>query len=539
MHAVISVGFLLLVGVQQFHLLVPPDQSLHPQSHDPCRENCGSFLGLFPKYKLCHDSTSQSYCTAFPRWHQRDPFVSCGDCQLVEESSTELSLNGDQDEKGILVDFHWEDACSDSPYDYVGTLVFCEQENGTFGYRSWNDALPCGSSSPLLRLRPGFAYQLRLINEASEPTNLHPHGLYVSGDGNADDITRYAGPGECLLFNWTLSEDHMDGTFLYHAHRHNITNHQVSGGAIGMLFVDTATPQTRPSWVDREKLLFIKSSKDEDFVNGMPKLHVPLIANTWYRFRIAVGDARGKLRSLRFDPEQCEVRLVAADGVWRSRGAAAPAFHYEVTGSTRMDLAVACQSSSGIWYRVNSTDDAEPIVVLDVSEGPAELNALEEWIPPRPSHLQSIANLDMDDTWNITISKETGINGYLYDHERPIETFEFGQYHQWRLYNTDRHPFHLHIYHMQIVTPGGCGNIFEEGEWYDTISADAAVTDHCTVRFRMNAFSGRTVLHCHQLSHEDLGVMVWTDVIGGPDNSFLQVGSRETVFCEICALLLL
>lgn len=522
----------MVVLAQQFSRILPSNGLLLQQAPDPCREYCGSFLGLFPKYKLCQEAASESFCTAFPRFHQRDPFVSCGECQAIE--TTDLSI--ENSEKGLLLSFDWEEACQDSPYDYVGTLVFCEQGNGTYGYRLQNDTLPCGSSSPLLRLRPGLAYQLRLVNEASKATNLHPHGLYISGDGNADDITRYAGPGECLLYNWTIPDTHMDGTYLYHAHRHNISNHQVSGGAIGMLLIDTTSSQVRPPWVDREKILLLKSSKDQDFANGMPKLRVPLVANTWYRLRIAIGDARGKVRSLQFDPEQCEVRLVAADGVWRSRGAAASAFHYQVTGSTRIDLAIACRvpGTSGIWYRVNSKCDEEPLVVLEVSKGPSELGVLEDWISPRPSHLQNLAKLDMQDTWNITISKETGINGVMYDHERPIQTFEFGQYHQWQIYNTDRHPFHLHIYHMQIVTPGGCGNIFEEGEWYDTISADADVADHCTVRFRMDAFSGRTVLHCHQLSHEDLGVMVWTDVIGGPDNGFLQVESQETAWCEVC-----
>ena len=40
--------------------------------------------------------------------------------------------------------------------------------------------------------------------------------------------------------------------------------------------------------------------------------------------------------------------------------------------------------------------------------------------------------------------------------------------------STNFHPFHMHLYHMQIATPGGCG-AHEEGEFYDTISPLQAI----------------------------------------------------------------
>ena len=64
---------------------------------------------------------------------------------------------------------------------------------------------------------------------------------------------------------------------------------------------------------------------------------------------------------------------------------------------------------------------------------------------------------------------------------------------------------------MQIVEPGGCG-MHEEGQYYDIISASGS----CTVRFRMADIGGRCVMHCHVLTHEDNGAMVWVDVQGGP-----------------------
>lgn len=55
--------------------------------------------------------------------------------------------------------------------------------------------------------------------------------------------------------------------------------------------------------------------------------------------------------------------------------------------------------------------------------------------------------------------------------------------HEWTLKGSGAHPFHLHLYHMLVVTPGGCG-AHEFGEFYDTISASG----DCKVRFRTADF---------------------------------------------------
>jgi hypothetical protein len=80
---------------------------------------------------------------------------------------------------------------------------------------------------------------------------------------------------------------------------------------------------------------------------------------------------------------------------------------------------------------------------------------------------------------------------------------------EWSIKGATNHPFHLHIYHVQVQDD--CGP-YEAGEYYDVIAGN------CDVRFEMGAaeaFEGRTILHCHILEHEDQGAMGWMDVIGG------------------------
>lgn len=47
-------------------------------------------------------------------------------------------------------------------------------------------------------------YHLTLVNNAHIDTNIHTHGLHVSGVGTVDDVTRVAEPGKCLTYEVRL-----------------------------------------------------------------------------------------------------------------------------------------------------------------------------------------------------------------------------------------------------------------------------------------------------------------------------------------------
>ena len=88
---------------------------------------------------------------------------------------------------------------------------------------------------------------------------------------------------------------------------------------------------------------------------------------------------------------------------------------------------------------------------------------------------------------------------------------------EWKLYGLGKstHPLHLHVHHMQIISAtcvAGSANCDQAlldawvspGEWRDVFPTFEA---ELTVRFRATDFPGETVLHCHFLRHEDLGMM--------------------------------
>ena len=84
---------------------------------------------------------------------------------------------------------------------YRAAIEFCsDPKKDLFGYGPVGNCVP-GGPAPLIRIKPKEFYHLTLYNNAHIDTNLHTHGLHVSGVGTVDDVTRVAKPGECLTYD--------------------------------------------------------------------------------------------------------------------------------------------------------------------------------------------------------------------------------------------------------------------------------------------------------------------------------------------------
>jgi len=83
---------------------------------------------------------------------------------------------------------------------YKGVLEFCsDADKGLYGYGLLGECVP-GQPSPLIRMKPKTFYQLTVVNNGQVATNIHTHGLHVSGVGTVDDVTRLVEPGNCLTY---------------------------------------------------------------------------------------------------------------------------------------------------------------------------------------------------------------------------------------------------------------------------------------------------------------------------------------------------
>lgn len=318
------------------------------------------------------------------------------------------------------------------------------------------------------------------------------------------------------------------------------------------------------SFFQNEILLQYKSVLDKtiypnqrtNFLNGKmfknsssdALLDLTLTTDQYYYFRISFVVISDPINYLEFSPpDACEVRVVAYDGVYRSKIPHETHNHkHMLTTSSRVDLAVKCHSDAGIHFhqkskgpetRLVSIRTIMPTKVIRPNENiPAspfwDAQSKTQWSPRRPYYMENLCspssivndfwNISMDDTEDANGEKQVSMNHHRWDPQNPIRSIEMNQLAEWTLLNTKSHPFHIHINRMQIVK--GCGYRYEAGEYYDSIASKTAA---CTVRLKFFDFAGRVIAHCHKLKHEDRGMMVWINVTGGPGEGVLGYPEEE------------
>jgi FtsP/CotA-like multicopper oxidase with cupredoxin domain len=395
---------------------------------------------------------------------------------------------------------------------------------------------------PTLHMTPGQKYVLKFRNvlpyEApvaahnvfKDPnvSNLHTHGLHISGESPGDDVTRSFEGTAGGDFVYDILPDHMGGTFWYHAHHHGSTYLQVSGGAFGMIVIDDGEDGIPASVAAMEERQLVIAYLDPDVagtggdtlitgtlsptwtVNGNVNGAVCMPPDTWQHWRVLLADRNAKLKTVSVG-SQCEVALLARDGVWRTVAPLELASNsLSLTGASRADLAVRCSGDSTISVNTGAVANIFVDGTADPSPEPYAGDGITTWSAYRPAYLRDLRGLPVDNTETVNMGART-INGSKFDHDVPNFSLPANGLQQWSLKGAQNHPFHLHIYHVQIN--GSCGG-YEDGEYYDVVASN------CNIRFDLNAqtssvYDGRTIMHCHILEHEDQGAMGWTDVLGG------------------------
>ena len=72
------------------------------------------------------------------------------------------------------------------------------------------------------------------------------------------------------------------------------------------------------------------------------------------------------------------------------------------------------------------------------------------------------------------------------------------------------HPVHLHLVHFRVAARGTGGpGAFDHGP-KDTV--DPRPAEEVTVVARFDGYPGRYLAHCHNLEHEDMGMMTHIQV---------------------------
>jgi FtsP/CotA-like multicopper oxidase with cupredoxin domain/peroxiredoxin len=103
------------------------------------------------------------------------------------------------------------------------------------------------------------------------------------------------------------------------------------------------------------------------------------------------------------------------------------------------------------------------------------------------------------------------INGKAYDENR-VYQIRLGTAEEWTVAaevvdGKSSHPFHIHVNPFQVVLHKDArGNVTPRNEWWDTLYIPEG--ESFVIRSRFRDFTGKAILHCHILDHEDQGMMM-------------------------------
>jgi FtsP/CotA-like multicopper oxidase with cupredoxin domain len=417
--------------------------------------------------------------------------------------------------------------------------------------RTYDDMIP----GPTLRARPGDVLRIRLVNALPpnrdprphdhnlphhlNTTNLHTHGLHVSPSGIADNVLRDMEPGQAYEIEVPIPASHPPGTYWYHPHKHGSANVQLASGMAGALILEgdfDAVPEIARA---RERLLLIQHHAFDRFgtvegfetvwpmdaarlvtINGQLVPTITMQPGEVQRWRIIQGGFHD-YHLLALDGHL--LHEIAADGI------ALPGVRSQerilLVPGQRSDVLV--QAGPPGSYELRSLPyDQElgplPMRLLAhvVVAGEPLAMSLPTTLPAPPyaaipdAELTGARELTFDAT-----APATGddfhqftflVDGRQFDPERVDQRIRLGAVEEWtvtNLHDAD-HPFHIHTNAFQVTRING--QALAEPIWRDTVNVPRLGS--VTLRTRFEDFTGRFVLHCHILNHEDLGMMQLIEV---------------------------
>ncbi|EPD83163.1 multicopper oxidase family protein [Microbacterium oleivorans] len=419
-------------------------------------------------------------------------------------------------------------------------LVAAEHENEIAGRRAlvlgYNGSVPAST----WRVRPGDRIEVRLENRLREPTNLHTHGLHVSPTGNGDNPLISLAPGEVFDYRFDLPPDHPSGVFWYHPHHHGNVADQIFGGLFGAIVVEgDALP------VARERVLVISDisfaggavaaaseadrmmGREGDFLMVNGQLLPEIVARPRERERWRIVNAC-TARYLRLALPGQRLELLGIDSGHEPRPRAVD--EVLLAPGNRADLLVTMQAGSAqlrtLGYDRGAAMMGGMMAGGGSSSGPALLAFVEvrgpdaavlPAVPPRApdADLRSrtpdaLREISFTMTMGMGMPQQGGMmalgfDGRAFDAGRidlrvGAETVE-----EWTIRNPTPmdHPFHLHVWPMQLIQVNG--SAIDGTQWRDVVNVPAQGS--VVVRIDFARFTGLTVYHCHILDHEDLGMM--------------------------------
>ena len=392
---------------------------------------------------------------------------------------------------------------------------------------------------PTIRVRRGGTLDVAFTNRLAEPTTIHWHGLIVppAMDGHPKDAVAPEGS-----FRYTFDVANRAGTYWYHPHPHERTAAQTYRGMAGLLIVEDDEEQAldlprgvldiplviQDRYLNGARTLdYAPTSSqrlngmlgDTVFVNGTPDAYHEVDAGL-HRLRVLNG---GNARILRLAfSDGRRFSIIGTDGGLLDRP-------YEVS-----ETYLAPAERVELLVDFSDLGAAEESALVSLPFGTATVPEQQGYgltvlrfvgtgasghTRPAPATLASLPPLGAVGEVAHTFMLDTSpIPREGHHHRINGKVFEMDSFESWRLTvgrpevweivnnHTMPHPMHVHGTQFRIIDRDGApASDPRDRGWKDTVQLDGLTSVRVLVSFD---HTGLYLIHCHNLEHEDDGMML-------------------------------
>ncbi|SNT39969.1 Multicopper oxidase with three cupredoxin domains (includes cell division protein FtsP and spore coat protein CotA) [Streptosporangium subroseum] len=385
---------------------------------------------------------------------------------------------------------------------------------------------------PTLRIRPGDRLELAMENRLGKYTNLHVHGLHVSPSGHSDNVFVHIHPGQTFHYSYRFPANLASGTYWYHSHAHPMSGPQVAGGLSGIIVVDGLKRYLPPDLRDiTEHVIALKDFQIQGNTVKTKDLHISAPTN-----RTVNGQLNPTIRIRPGEIQLWRLSNISANIYYKVRLQGQPfqVIAHDANPVNRIWAADSLLLAAGARFDVlvrGGPPGRTQLQTLPYNTGPAgnrfpqatlatlvsEGALTHPTAPPTtfaPTEDLSHAVLAARRTVVFSENKagtEYYINGRQFDPNRVDIRSKLNTVEEWTVRNdsNEEHSFHVHTNDFQLMSINGRPH--EGHGWQDTVSIPP--NGQIVIRMPFTDYTGRTVLHCHILNHEDAGMMAVLEIV--------------------------
>lgn len=412
----------------------------------------------------------------------------------------------------------------------------------------WDDGLTetyrfGGYPGVTIKKNKGEMHSLMVHNLLATPLAVHWHGLDVPSimDGHPMDAID---PDATKEYRFEVKN--RAGTYFYHSHSHQRTGKEVNRGLVGLFIVSDAEEQALqlPSGSrdiplliqdvrvdDQHRILYGPSMVDRTegwlgntiLVNGTPNAY-HVLEPAWHRVRLVNG-SNARIYDLKLSDGSAFV-VIGGDGGLLERPQTVTSV--KLAPSERADVLIDfARYASGSSVKLQSGAFTVPIGHMGVSQYPQgvpydilrfdivgtpdtsfTVPQTLSTIPPLPD-VSGIPVRTIELSMTMMGGMKHTINNLVFDMYRTDFEILQGATEVWKFVNKEAdmmHPIHVHGRQFRILSRSSGNLAAHETGYKDTVLIGPGET----VRVLVTAtdYEGMSLLHCHNLEHEDDGMMI-------------------------------